>query len=347
MNRIHLSNMSWSRWRTGLEAMVCTPLVFTFGLLMVMPVMLAMPAFTALPAIPAHEAMAQEIPGNPVDDSVVTPLTIEELVKLQETFRYSVDYGFVTLGEVVVEGRVHSQAEKDTMSTPSDYRLTMTIYGNESIPFVGRREVRFTSLFDLENQNELVERRFWRDDLHDGDFERSVIEFDHEADSVRFFDRGEPEAVLPLIQPAVGGSLVFYASRLAAGYAEPYALNVFIENEQADLDAATKEPAKPRGVPALEGDVMAWFSEGTTNIKGPFGFSGGFKSWFNTAPERVPLEAWVKIFVGNVKIKLQSYQRNPYSSSESTSRKTSSEPISLDNDSEPISPDTNTTPTSP
>ena len=309
-------------------------MLLVFGLLMAMPAMLMMPAITA---IPAQEAMAQEIPGNPVDDSVITPLTIEELVKLQETFRFSVDYGFITLGEVVAEGRVHSQAEKDTMSTPSDYRLTMTIYGNESIPFVGRREVRFTSLFDLENQNELIERRFWRDDLHDGDFERSVIEFDHEVDSVRFFDRGEPKAVLPLVQPAVGGSLVFYASRLAAGYQEPYALNVFIENEQADLDAVTKEPAKPRGVPALEGDVMAWFSEGTTNIKGPFGFSGGFKSWFNTAPERVPLEAWVKIFVGNVKIKLQSYQRNPYSNSE---------PISLDNDSEPISPETNTTPTS-
>ncbi|MDR9388593.1 MAG: DUF3108 domain-containing protein [Balneolaceae bacterium] len=269
-------------------------------------------------AFGAITATAQQIPGDPVDESVTTPRTIEDLVKLQETFRYRVDYGFITVGDVVVEGRVHSQAEKDTMSTPSDYRLTMTIYGNESIPFVGRREVRFTSLFDLENQNELIERRFWRDDLHDGDLERTAIEFDHEVDSVRFYDRGELESVLPLVQPAVGGSLVFYASRLAAGYQEPYSLNVFIENEQADLDAATQEPAKPRSVPALEGEVKAWFSEGTTNIKGPFGFSGGFKSWFTTAPERVPLEAWVKIFVGNVKIKLLSYERNPVSDERGT-----------------------------
>jgi hypothetical protein len=266
----------------------------------------------------AITATAQQIPGDPVDESVTTPRTIEDLVKLQETFRYRVEYGFITVGDVVVEGRVHSQSEKDTMSTPSDYRLTMTIYGNESIPFVGRREVRFTSLFDLENQNELIERRFWRDDLHDGDLERTAIEFDHEVDSVRFYDRGELESVLPLVQPAVGGSLVFYVSRLAAGYQEPYTLNVFIENEQADLDAATQEPAKPRSVPALEGEVKAWFSEGTTNIKGPFGFSGGFKSWFTTAPERVPLEAWVKIFVGNVKIKLLSYERNPVSDERGT-----------------------------
>lgn len=268
-------------------------------------------ALFALYASTPRMASAQTIPGTPVDSTVITPLSIQELVELQETFRYQVEYGFLTLGEVVVEGRVHTKAEKDTMGTPSDYRLTMTIYGNESIPIVGKREVRFTSLFDLEKQNQLVERRFWRDDLHNGEFERSLIEFDHARDSVRFFDRGEAEAVLPLVQPAVGGSLVFYASRLAAGYQDPYSLNVFIENEQADLDAATQEPAKPRKVPALEGDVMAWFSEGTTNIKGPFGFSGGFKSWFTTEPERVPLEAWVKIFVGNVKITLQSYQRNP------------------------------------
>ena len=266
----------------------------------------------ALCAWTPRTASAQTIPGAPVDSTVITPLSIQELVELQETFRYRVEYGFLTLGEVVVEGRVHTQSEKDTMGTPTDYRLTMTIYGNESIPFVGKREVRFTSLFDLENQNQLVERRFWRDDLHDGELERSLIEFDHERDSVRFFDRGEAEAVLPLVQPAVGGSLVFYASRLAAGYQNPYSLNVFIENEQADLDAATQEPAKPRKVPAFEGEEMAWFSEGTTNIKGPFGFSGGFKSWFTTESERVPLEAWVKIFVGNVKITLQSYQRNPF-----------------------------------
>jgi hypothetical protein len=257
----------------------------------------------------AQSGFAQSNRG-PVDpESVLTyegaqPPDLETQLALDEFFIFEVHYGFINLGTVEVEWKRDVEWEGESF-----YQLDMTIKSNPSFPFVGDHRVVYSSLFQVEN-GQLKDRRFWRDDLHDNEFERVLIEIDREADEVRFFERGEALDTLEIVEPATGGSLIFFFARTFVESTEPYLLQVYTENERFQITASGSEKVDMRSYPAFTKPIPTYLSAGTTNIKGPFGFSGDFKSWFSTDDMRVPLEAEVRIFLGKVKVKLKHYERS-------------------------------------
>ncbi len=234
--------------------------------------------------------------GDPAPD-------IETQLDLDEFFVYEVHYGFIDLGTVEVAWKPNVEWKGE-----SYYQLDMTIKSNPSFPFVGDYQVVYSSLFQVED-GELRDRRFWRDDLHDQEFERVLIEIDREADEVRFFERGVALDTLDIVEPATGGSLIFFFARTFGESTEPYLLQVYTENERFQISASGSEKVNMRSYPAFTKSIPTYLSAGNTNIKGPFGFSGDFKSWFSTDDLRVPLEAEVRIFLGKVKVRLKHYER--------------------------------------
>jgi hypothetical protein len=256
----------------------------------------------------SQPAMAGSLGRLPFDTlltySGAPPPTLERLVALDEYFIYEVSYGFLTLGTVEVKLIPDVEWEGERY-----YRLDMSIVSNPTIPFVGDRRIRYSSLFQVEDGMHR-DRRFWRDDLHDGEQERTLVDFDRDLGKVYFAERGEPTDTLDLVEPAIGGSLIFMHSRSYAERPDPYLLEVYVEDERAQITASGSSKVEKRSYKAFDGPVPTYLSAGTTNVNGPFGFSGNFKSWFSTDDLRVPLEAWVKIFIGNVKVKLIHYERN-------------------------------------
>lgn len=276
------------------------------------------------------------------------PPDVPTIVSLRERFTYEVSFGLLTLGTVSVErvdvdpaelsphvrdlagldgqtgGQVGGrngagpvpqaegpdpQAEgADPQDEPTFHRLEMTIRSNPTIPFVGDRRVRYTSLFMVKD-GAFHDLRFWRDDLHDGEMERTLVEFHLPSGEARFFERGLAQDTLPITEPATGGSLIFIHSRTYAESGETYLLNIFLENDQAQIWATGDPTPVTRSYKAFEKPIPVYLSSGSTNVDGPFGFSGDFKSWFSADDLRVPVEAWVRIFVGNVKVKLLDYSR--------------------------------------
>lgn len=241
--------------------------------------------------------------GLDFDASPDAPPSMEDLLALEESYVFQVSYGFLTLANV----DVNLAREGEYRGYPA-YRLVMGITSNPNIPFVGDKRVLYTSLFYFDGELHR-DMRFWRDDLHDGDMERYLVEFDRDNDLVYFSERGVALDTLPLVQPAIGGSLIFYFSRMFPGLTTPYHINVFVENERADLTAVSNPYVEYRRYEAFPDPVPSYLSTGTTNVKGPFGFSGNFKSWFAADRTRIPLEAWVDIYLGHVKVKLIDYER--------------------------------------
>lgn len=255
-----------------------------------------------------REGVAQNTRG-PVDpESILTyegaqPPDLKTQLALDEFFIFEVHYGFINLGTVEVEWKRDVEWEGESF-----YQLDMTIKSNPSFPFVGDHRVVYSSLFQIEN-GQLRDRRFWRDDLHDNEFDRVLVEIDREADEVRFFERGEALDTLNIVEPATGGSLIFFFARTFVESTEPYLLQVYTENERFQVTASGSDEVEMRSYSAFTKPIPTYLSAGTTNIKGPFGFSGDFKSWFSTDDMRVPLEAEVRIFLGKVKVKLKHYER--------------------------------------
>jgi len=235
------------------------------------------------------------------------PPTAEMLMNVRETFEYEVRYGFFTLGWVDVE-----LLPDTTYNGKPVHHMRTKIRSNRRVPFVGTRIVNYESLFSY-NDVGFFSHLFWRDDIHDEDYETAKIEFDRETMEVRFQEEGEPTDTLELVDPASGGDIVFYHSRMFAGIEEPYELNVYIEGEKSLLTAASRPNIEMRSYDAFDDDVETYRSEGTTDADGPFGFTGRFRSWFLTDDLRVPVEAHVRVIFGNVRVRLISYERSEIS----------------------------------
>jgi len=231
------------------------------------------------------------------------PPTTDMLMNVKETFEYEVRYGFFTLGWVDVEILPDS-----TFDDRKVHHMRTRIRSNNKIPFVGTRIVNYESLFS-HSDTTFYAHEFWRDDIHDEIYDKLRVDFDREEDLVYFLEEGEPTDTLALEEPASGGDIVFYYSRMVAGIDEAYELPVYIEGEKSTITASSSSKTDMRRYDAFEEKVETYYSEGTTDADGPFGFSGKFKSWFMTDDLRIPLEAHVKVIFGNVKVRLISYER--------------------------------------
>lgn len=232
------------------------------------------------------------------------PPTMEMMIEAREKFEYEVSYGPFILGWVEVELLPDSTFEGEKAYHP---RITMK--SNSRLLFVGSNEVHYESLFQYNNQWPYG-FSFWRNDIHDDEYERLRIDFDRENMDVIFFERGEITDTLKLEEPASGGDIIFYYSRMFAGLEESYTFPVYTEGERGNITSRSSRNTEMREYKAFDGPVETYLSEGETDIEGPFGFKGNFKSWFSIDDLRVPVEAHVRIMFGNVKIRLISYQRN-------------------------------------
>lgn len=232
------------------------------------------------------------------------PPTMEMLIGAQEEFEYEVRYGPFTLGWVEVKLLPDS-----TVDGKIAHHIRTVMRSNSRVPFVSSSEVHYESLFRY-NEDWPYGLVFWRNDIHDDEYDRLRVEFNRELGDVIFFERGEVTDTLDLVEPASGGDIIFYYSRLFAGSEEPYTLPVYTENERGDVTSKSSPQTEMREYKAFDEPVETYLSEGKADIEGPFGFNGNFKSWFLTDDLRVPVEAHVRVMFGNVKIRLISYQRN-------------------------------------
>ncbi|MEX2574392.1 MAG: DUF3108 domain-containing protein [Balneolaceae bacterium] len=228
---------------------------------------------------------------------------LETLLSVHERFVYNVRYGFLNLGEIEVE-----LLPDTTYQGKRVLHMRTVMRSNSSIPFVGRRNVHYQNFFDY-SDDKLYSYIFWRDDLHDEEYERYKIVFDREEHLVFFFERGEAQDTLDLIEPASGGDVVFFYSRMFAGLEEPYELPVYIAGERGLVTAFSSSETETRSYDAFPRPVETYKSEGTADIDGPFGFTGRFRSWFTADELRLPVEAHVRVVFGNVKVRLISYEQ--------------------------------------
>lgn len=232
------------------------------------------------------------------------PPTMQMLIDAREVFEYEVSYGFFTLGWVEVE-----LLPDTTINGETAYHLRTRIRSNRRVPFVGTRIVNYESIFQF-NDEFPFSHYFWRDDIHDEEYESVRIVLDREENKVHFYEYGEYDTSLDLVEPASGGDIIFFYSRLFAGLEKPYELPAYIEGDMGKVTASSSKNTERRSYDAFDEPIETYLSEGTADVDGPFGFRGSFRSWFATDDLRVPVEAHVRVIFGNVKVRLISYERN-------------------------------------
>lgn len=231
------------------------------------------------------------------------PPTADELMQWHEVFTYKVRYSFFKLGEVKVE------VVSDTLyNGKKSWHLKSIITSNSGIPFVGREENHYNSIFDIVG-NMIRVQEYWTDNVDEEEYRDSEYIFDREVQKVYAYEKDHPPDTLALEEPASSGHSVFYRSRLTAGTDSLVKVPIYLNQEKKYLTLANTTETDMREYDAFPKEVKTYFAKGDTNIKGPFGFSGEFEAWYLADDLRVPVEARVKVWLGNVKIKLIDYKK--------------------------------------
>lgn len=233
------------------------------------------------------------------------PPTMEEILSVKEYFRYEISYGFIKLGQIEVE------IIGDTLYAGRQHLILKTyIQANPPIPFVDDEKDRFTSYFFVNEDGLPVESLYWKDNLDEKKEREIIYTFDREKGIVHYKEEDNTRDTLAIEEPATSGHVIFFYSRLFAGSTQDFKLPVFVTKKKGYVYGKNSLSTEKRRYDAFEHPVKSYLMHGSTEeIEGPFGFSGDFRAWFLADDLRVPLEARMNVFLGNVKVKLKEYSR--------------------------------------
>ncbi len=222
----------------------------------------------------------------------------------KESFHYEVRYGFMRLGDVYVSAQ-------DTVIDGTTYlHTTSVMQSNSGIPLVGDRRYKYHSIL-AHNDSTVYSRFFWVDKIHRDSFEYVAYEFDYEKGYVIASKEGEVVDTLDLSEPSDGGPALFYIGRLHAGTDREMEYPIYIDEEKAYIQLRhTTQTEQVRSGYFENGRTEAFLTHGFADVDGPFGFSGAFESYYDTSELRMPVEAKVSVWIGNVRVRLVDYQDN-------------------------------------
>ncbi len=225
------------------------------------------------------------------------------LLNANEKFVYNVKYSFFTLGKIYVEilGDSLYRGRKT-------YHLKTSIESNPSIPFMGREINQYNSLMFVADSTPRT-AVFWTDNVDEKIYNETRYVFDRDSGRVYTFEKESARDTLELEEPASSGHMLFYFARIFAGSPQPYRIPIYIDHEKGYLRAENSKKMDTREYEAFAKPIKTYLTTGHADVNGPFGFRGDFKAWFAADPLRIPVEAHVKVWLGNVKVRLIKYER--------------------------------------
>ncbi len=235
-------------------------------------------------------------------ESTIPPPTVEELWNTREFFEYSVHYGPFHLGTVTVEVR------PDTMYNGKDYRYVEAIIkGNPKLPFVSKKEQVFSSLM-AHNDTIPYDVLYWKDDLEKNEKKNEIYHLDYNKGKVFVSIKGQPEDTLSLNEPSVCGPAYFFYTRIFAGTNKHLKVPLYVNVEKNYItmdNTTTVENINCSIYPG--GHILTYTSSGNASFDGPFGFKGYYRAWYAIGHMKIPVQAYLRVWLGNVKIRLVKY----------------------------------------
>lgn len=230
------------------------------------------------------------------------PPNISELWPRKEQFLYSVKYGFIKIGTVKL------QLLADTLYDGEKcHHIRAIIKSNPDIPFVGKKEKIFNS-FMARNDTVPYTMLYWTNDVSKHEPDQEIYRLDYKKGKVYTYLKDQPKDTLPLSKPSICGPVFFFYTRLYAGTNKNISIPIYIDQKENFITMTNSTKIDDLQSKAFKsGLVSTYISQGKASFAGPFGFSGNFKAWYAADSLRIPIQASVHVWLGNVKIQLVKY----------------------------------------
>lgn len=235
----------------------------------------------------------------------VLPLQAEFQWRTGETLTYKVKYSFVRLGTVRL--MILDSTQIDSIPV---HRIRFNIDSSPLLFFVNVH-----SVFDCYLDNQMRPIKYIANETEKGKKKIATYHFNY-PDSFFTIDMNDEthttdftHKVLPLKQNVYDGiSLVFY-SRSQIHQKRTEKVLAFWEDRVGKITLNFKGPHDPIKIGALEKEMPVYYIDGMFHLKGIAGVTGPFQGWFARDEQRPPLRAYLKVFIGNVVVELEKWER--------------------------------------
>jgi len=222
-----------------------------------------------------------------------------------EELVYEVAWSFVDLGVITLKNLGKTKLKGKTVN-----HIQVIIESNPLLFWLDHE-----SIYNSYIPDDLKTMRYESDENIDGESYKGQYDFNYEKQKIELtlFDKENPKIikkkVIPLKPKMVDGiSLIQYA-RVNSMEMKKDTATTFIEDKFGDVifdfslkKQVTKVEAIPEGINTI-------YFDGVIFMKGIAGLTGPFKTWYSDDSSRVPILAFMEVFIGEVRIELHAWKK--------------------------------------
>jgi hypothetical protein len=221
-----------------------------------------------------------------------------------EVLVYEVTWSFLNLGIITVYN-----LGKTELNGIEVNHIRINIESNPLLFWLDHESVYNSFL-----TNELRVLRFVSDENIDGISYNGQYDFNYDRKKIEItlFDKENKNNVLrkemPLKKKMVDGISLIHYARVNSLETKQDTATTFIENKAGDVTfnfSLTKGITKIKSIPD---GINTVYLDGEIKMKGIAGITGPFKTWYSDDYSRVPILAFMEVFIGEVKVELKSWK---------------------------------------
>ncbi len=225
--------------------------------------------------------------------------------KVGEYLHYDVKWSIFYLGSLKLY-----VLEEDTIQHSRVYHCKINIDSNPDLPFVNIHDV-YESYIDADG---VFSHRFVSYETKSDHIIYTRYDFDYQKNTVKIHieNRYRDKTVTVLdsvghIPDKVQDSLsLLYFARAMVKYRVNSQVPVFAYNK---LDTTMiRFTGNARDIELHERDLSGYYLDGRLKFVGIAGIKDDFRGWFSLDLQRIPLKAYMKAFVGSVRIELKEWK---------------------------------------
>lgn len=225
--------------------------------------------------------------------------------KVGEELIYSVKWTFINLGELKL-----TVLNRDTLNHRPVYHCRIYIDSNPSLPFVNIHDI-YDSYIDAEQIYSHVFLSYEQKSdyilytQYTFDYVQGIVKIRIEKRHQNEFESVLDSVVVIPDKVQDSLSMLFFARAMAKNNLQMdmpvFAYNKF-ERTSINFTGEKKETK------ANDQKIMAYYLEGHLKFVGIAGVKEDFKGYFSTDRQGIPLKAYMKAFIGSVKIELEEWK---------------------------------------
>ncbi|OQX95641.1 hypothetical protein B6I21_04405 [candidate division KSB1 bacterium 4572_119] len=221
-----------------------------------------------------------------------------------EELTYKVKWSFIRLGTLRLQ-----VCDTLTLDNTFVYHIKLFIDSNPLLFFVNMHNVYetfitedfklhlFQSVEKIDNITYLAKYKF--------NYVDSLIH-------INMTDMKNPDHTIikdePLNETLLDGTSLIYYARATANSTKTDTLISFFESKRGKVIIHYKGKSGKIKIGASEKPIESYYVDGKVDMKGIAGLTGPYKGWFATDSQRPPLIGKLKVFVGYVKVELESWK---------------------------------------